>query len=108
MQVAHVNPGGAGDTAAVAFVINKLCAVGPPTFIRKLEIAAQKSDIIKNNKEFKNEKNHFKMPSFDEDLKKLQIKWSKLKIPEFFDEKISKKKKAVVLAFTNSPMNFFK
>ena len=48
------------------------------------------------------------MPSFDDDLKKLQIKWSKLKIPEFFDEKISKKKKAVVLAFTNSPMNFFK
>ena len=42
-----MNPGGAGDTAAVAFVINKLCAVGPPNFIRKLEIAAQKTDNSK-------------------------------------------------------------
>lgn len=42
-QIAHINPGGISDTAAVAWIINKLCAVGPPTFIRKLEIAAQKS-----------------------------------------------------------------
>ena len=38
-QVAHINPGGAADTSAAAFVINKLCAVGPPSFIKKLEAA---------------------------------------------------------------------
>ena len=42
-QIAHINPGGGADTTAVAWLINKLCAFGPPTFIRKLEIAAQKS-----------------------------------------------------------------
>lgn len=42
-QIAHVNPGGGADTAAMAWVINKLCAVGPPTFIRKLEAAAMKT-----------------------------------------------------------------
>lgn len=41
-QVAHINPGGGADTAAVAWIINKLCALGPPTFIRNLEKAAQK------------------------------------------------------------------
>ena len=40
-QIAHVNPGGGADTAAMAWIINKLCSVGPPTFIRKLERAAQ-------------------------------------------------------------------
>jgi hypothetical protein len=34
--------GGISDTTAVAWIINKLCAVGPPTFVRKLEIAAKK------------------------------------------------------------------
>lgn len=38
--VAHVNPGGGADTKAAAWIINQLCAVGPPTFIRKLETAA--------------------------------------------------------------------
>lgn len=42
-QIAHINPGGGADTAAVAWLINKLCAFGPPTFIRKLERAAQRS-----------------------------------------------------------------
>ena len=42
-QIAHVNPGGGADTAAMAWVINKLCSVGPPTFIRNLERAAQKT-----------------------------------------------------------------
>ena len=42
IQVAHVNPGGGADTKAAAWIINKLCGVGPPTFIRKLEKAAQK------------------------------------------------------------------
>eukprot|EP01038_Epipyxis_sp_PR26KG_P007752 gene7752-10530_t len=41
-QVAHLNPGGGADTKAAAWIINKLCAVGPPGFIRKLERAAQK------------------------------------------------------------------
>lgn len=41
-QIAHVNPGGLCDTPAVAWIINKLCATGPPTFIRKLEKAAAK------------------------------------------------------------------
>ena len=39
-QIAHVNPGGVSDTPAVAWIINSLCAVGPPTFLRKLEAAA--------------------------------------------------------------------
>ena len=44
-QIAHVNPGGITDTPAMAWIINSLCAVGPPTFLRKLETAAQiKSD----------------------------------------------------------------
>ena len=42
-QIAHINPGGGADTAAVAWIINKLCALGPPIFIRNLERAAQKS-----------------------------------------------------------------
>lgn len=110
-QVAHVNPGGAGDTSAVAYIINKLCAVGPPNFIRKLELAAQKSDMmkIKNKNDNKINNNNFKIPTLsDEDIKNIQKKWSKLKIPEFFDEKISKKKKSVVMAFTNSRKNIFK
>lgn len=40
-QIAHVNPGGGCDTPAVAWIINKLCAVGPPDFIRKVETAAK-------------------------------------------------------------------
>jgi hypothetical protein len=45
-QIAHVNPGGVADTPAVAWVINKLCATGPPNFIRKLEKAAKRSARI--------------------------------------------------------------
>jgi hypothetical protein len=41
-QIAHLNPGGAADNSAAAWIINQLCAVGPPTFIRKLEKAAKK------------------------------------------------------------------
>lgn len=41
-QIAHVNPGGATDNTAIAYIINSLCAVGPPTFIRKLEQSAIK------------------------------------------------------------------
>ena len=41
-QIAHVNPGGGADNSAIAWIINQLCAVGPPTFIRKLEKAAMK------------------------------------------------------------------
>lgn len=39
-QIAHVNPGGGADTPAVAWMINKLCAFGPPAFVRKLEKCA--------------------------------------------------------------------
>jgi hypothetical protein len=39
--IAHVNPGGGADTATAAWFINKLCARGPPDFIRKLEKAAR-------------------------------------------------------------------
>lgn len=41
-QIAHVNPGGGADNKVVASVINRLCAVGPPVFLRKLEAAAKK------------------------------------------------------------------
>ena len=41
-QIAHVNPGGGADNSAIAWIINQLCAVGPPTFIRKLEKASMK------------------------------------------------------------------
>lgn len=47
-QISHINPGGGADTKAAAWIINNLCAVGPPTFIRKLEVAAVKSEA--NNK----------------------------------------------------------
>jgi hypothetical protein len=102
-QVAHVNPGGAGDNSAAAFVINKLCAVGPPSFIRKLELAAQKSDNM--NKKAKVD-GSFKMPSFKSDLDNIKNKWANLKIPEVLDGKITAKKKSLVVAFTNSK-NFF-
>eukprot|EP01041_Mallomonas_annulata_P003116 gene3116-6123_t len=52
-QIAHVNPGGGADTPAMAWIINKLCAVGPPNFVRKLEKAA------KNIKKKNNSKNIF-------------------------------------------------
>lgn len=39
-QIAHVNPGGGADIPAVAWLINNLCAVGPPQFFRKLEKVA--------------------------------------------------------------------
>jgi len=42
-MLAQINPGGISDTPAAAWIINKLCASGPPTFIRKLEHAAQKT-----------------------------------------------------------------
>jgi hypothetical protein len=41
-QIAHVNPGGGADTTAIAWMINQLCAVGPPTFMKKLEKACRK------------------------------------------------------------------
>ena len=108
-QVAHVNPGGAGDTAAVAYVINKLCAVGPPNFIRKLELAAQKSDFMKlKNKNNENSAlNNFKIPAlFDKDFKNIQNEWSKLNIPDFFDKKRLKNRKLAVTAFINSAKMF--
>lgn len=40
--IAHVNPGGGADTQAAAWMINKLCAVSPPAFIRKVEKAANR------------------------------------------------------------------
>jgi hypothetical protein len=43
--IAHVNPGGGADTAVIAWMINKMCAIGPPTFMRKLEEAAQTSSF---------------------------------------------------------------
>lgn len=38
--IAHVNPGGAADNPTMAFFINKLCAMGPPSFVRKIEKSA--------------------------------------------------------------------
>ena len=103
-QVAHINPGGAADTSAAAFVINKLCAVGPPSFIKKLEAAAQKSDRMKNKT---NEKS-FKMSSIANDLNNIKKKWSDMKIPKEIDKKISEKKKRIIAAFTNSRINIRK
>jgi hypothetical protein len=40
-QIAHINPGGGADTSAVAWMINKLCAVSPPKFVKKLEMTAK-------------------------------------------------------------------
>eukprot|EP01035_Chromulina_nebulosa_P022398 gene22398-29002_t len=37
--IAHVNPGGGADTSAGAWIINKLCALGPPKFIKAVEKA---------------------------------------------------------------------
>jgi hypothetical protein len=44
-MLAQINPGGISDTPAAAWIINKLCASGPPSFIRKLEHAAQKTKL---------------------------------------------------------------
>jgi hypothetical protein len=44
-MIAHVNPGGGGDTQTAAWFINKMCAREPQNFLKKLEIAANK--IIK-------------------------------------------------------------
>ena len=50
-MLAQINPGGISDTPAAAWVINKLCASGPPSFIRQLEHAAQKTKLsISNSK----------------------------------------------------------
>lgn len=43
--IAQVNPGGGADTPAAAWLLNKLCAVGPPAFIRRLEAAAKQYTI---------------------------------------------------------------
>lgn len=40
--IAHVNPGGGGDTQTAAWMINKFCAVSPPVFMKKLEKAANR------------------------------------------------------------------
>lgn len=103
-QVAHINPGGAADTSAAAFVINKLCAVGPPSFIKKLEAAAQKSDRMKN----KSNEKKFKMPSIANDINKLRNKWNDMNIPDKIDKKISEKKKRIMAAFANSRTPFKK
>eukprot|EP00903_Cladosiphon_okamuranus_P019594 g18021.t1 len=42
LMVTHVNPGGAAETRAGAMLVNSLCASSPVTFIRRLEVAAQK------------------------------------------------------------------
>ena len=44
-MLAQINPGGISDTPAAAWIINKLCASGPPSFIRKLEHAAKKTKL---------------------------------------------------------------
>jgi len=44
-MLAQINPGGISDTPAAAWIINKLCASGPPSFIRQLEHAAQKTKL---------------------------------------------------------------
>lgn len=100
-QVAHVNPGGAADTSAAAYLINKLCAVGPPSFIRKLEAAAVKSDNMKNDKNSRKDKN-FQISSLKNDMKNLKSQWSQL------DGKITAKKKSLIVAFTTSRNNLFK
>jgi len=43
-MVAQINAGGSADHPAAAWIANKLCAYGPPTFLRKIEKAAQKID----------------------------------------------------------------
>ena len=103
-QVAHINPGGAADTSAAAFVINKLCAVGPPSFIKKLENAAQKSDRMKK----KTNEKKFKMPSIANDINTLRNKWNDMNIPDKIDKKISEKKKSIMAAFANSRTPFQK
>jgi len=40
--IAHVNPGGGADTRAAAYLINQLCAVGPPAFLKKIETCSKK------------------------------------------------------------------
>jgi hypothetical protein len=50
-QIAHINPGGGADTAAIAWLINKVCAVGPPSFVRKLEVAARKTVAVRQGLE---------------------------------------------------------
>ena len=47
-QIAQINPGGGADTPAVAWMINKLCAVSPPSFMRKLELTAKSVSKKKN------------------------------------------------------------
>eukprot|EP00287_Rhodomonas_sp_CCMP768_P003220 CAMPEP_0196721156 /NCGR_PEP_ID=MMETSP1091-20130531/3811_1 /TAXON_ID=302021 /ORGANISM="Rhodomonas sp., Strain CCMP768" /LENGTH=64 /DNA_ID=CAMNT_0042062573 /DNA_START=33 /DNA_END=227 /DNA_ORIENTATION=- len=41
--VGHINPGGAADTPLGAQLANKICIHGPVSFVRRLELAAQKS-----------------------------------------------------------------
>ena len=45
--IAHINPGGNADTKAAAWVINNLCSVGPPNFMRKIERTIQKNNLNK-------------------------------------------------------------
>ena len=40
-----ITSGGGADTPALAWLVNKLCAMGPPTFVRKLEFAALKGSV---------------------------------------------------------------
>jgi hypothetical protein len=77
-QIAHINPGGGADTTAIAWVINKLCAVGPPTFIRKLETAAQSTIKGANSFDLRSistaiENAIPKFPQLTQGLKKIQL-----------------------------------
>jgi START domain len=46
--IAHVNPGGAADAPGVSMIVNKLCELGPPAFIRKLEKCVNKGTTRKS------------------------------------------------------------
>ena len=83
-QIAHVNPGGGADTAAMAWVINKLCAVGPPTFIRRLESAAMRSERAAGACRSKK-----------------VAPWEQLKVPKWWGDALSKRK-AVIVAWEKS------
>jgi hypothetical protein len=91
-QIAHVNPGGGADTAAMAWVINKLCAVGPPTFIRKLEAAAARTPLAARTKG--------SGPGGA---------WlEKIKVPKWFNEKLAAKKTPIIVAWGNAVDKFRK
>ena len=93
--------GGGADTPAIAWLINKLCAVGPPTFVRKLEVAAKKPVGL-----------HYRAPRDLGHL--LQQKLSKIALPlinlqpwideQFASIEMMKKQTAVKLSKFRFPM----